>query len=200
MGNDVSGFGKEVGLIHEVLITGRKVGAGPAFWKRLARDPEKFRKILQFFYSFEIELTSDIKDGIFVDEMSRKLFDHELKVKEKADLLNKGIKSTISLIYCDVSGLDLNNLDSLPMLFNIFLQEKGYHPADIFELTCFAQQYPDIEMESRPVALDSAIINREAKGISDWKCQIPYFSEKGIATWNGNFWFSGFSWFAAVKL
>ena len=46
---NVSDFGKELGVIHEALIVGRKVGAGHVFWKRLANDPDKFRKIMEFF-------------------------------------------------------------------------------------------------------------------------------------------------------
>lgn len=41
----VSEFGKDHGLIHEVVITGRKVGAGATFWSRLAHDEKLFRKI-----------------------------------------------------------------------------------------------------------------------------------------------------------
>ena len=39
-------FGKEHGLIHEVVVTGRKVGADHEFWARLAHDEEIFRQVV----------------------------------------------------------------------------------------------------------------------------------------------------------
>ncbi|MBI3627750.1 MAG: hypothetical protein HY220_03355 [Candidatus Sungbacteria bacterium] len=39
-------FGKDHGLIHEAVITGRKVGAGEEFWAILAHDEERFREIV----------------------------------------------------------------------------------------------------------------------------------------------------------
>lgn len=43
----VSEFGKDHGLIHEAVVTGRKVGAGATFWSRLAHDENLFRKIVR---------------------------------------------------------------------------------------------------------------------------------------------------------
>lgn len=40
-------FGADHGLIHEAVITGRKVGAGEEFWKALAHDQEAFRRALK---------------------------------------------------------------------------------------------------------------------------------------------------------
>lgn len=39
-------FGKEHGLIHEVVVTGRKIGADHEFWARLAHDEEIFRQVV----------------------------------------------------------------------------------------------------------------------------------------------------------
>lgn len=44
-----SDFGKDVGLVHEAIITGRKVGADREFWARLAHDEEFFRKVFSFY-------------------------------------------------------------------------------------------------------------------------------------------------------
>lgn len=41
-------FGREVGLIHEVLVTGRGVGAGKKFWGRLTHDRKLFAKVVAF--------------------------------------------------------------------------------------------------------------------------------------------------------
>lgn len=40
MAND---FGKDLGLVHEAVVMGRKVGAGKEFWAALAGDEELFR-------------------------------------------------------------------------------------------------------------------------------------------------------------
>lgn len=41
-------FGKEHGLVHEVLVTGRKVGADKDFWSCLAHDEKLFAKVVGF--------------------------------------------------------------------------------------------------------------------------------------------------------
>jgi hypothetical protein len=39
-------FGKDHGLIHEAVVTGRKVGAGQDFWAKLAHDEGLFRNVV----------------------------------------------------------------------------------------------------------------------------------------------------------
>lgn len=39
-------FGKDLGLIHEVIVTGRKVGATKEFWSRLAHNEDLFRSVV----------------------------------------------------------------------------------------------------------------------------------------------------------
>jgi hypothetical protein len=41
-------FGKDYGLIHEAIVTGRKVGAGRKFWTKLAHDESMFNKVVSF--------------------------------------------------------------------------------------------------------------------------------------------------------
>jgi hypothetical protein len=47
-------FGKELGLVHEAVVTGRKVGVGGEFWSILAHDREKFRLLVASLYSFKV--------------------------------------------------------------------------------------------------------------------------------------------------
>lgn len=42
-------FGKDLGLIHEVVVTGRKAGANRAFWTRLAHDQAFFKEVIENF-------------------------------------------------------------------------------------------------------------------------------------------------------
>ncbi|MDD5041532.1 MAG: hypothetical protein PHX87_04240 [Candidatus Peribacteraceae bacterium] len=44
---DVEEFGKDHGLIHEVVVTGRKVGAEQAFYAALAHDEALFRRVVE---------------------------------------------------------------------------------------------------------------------------------------------------------
>jgi len=41
-------FGSDHGLIHEAVVTGRKVGAGQEFWSALAHSDKLFTKVVAF--------------------------------------------------------------------------------------------------------------------------------------------------------
>ncbi len=41
-------FGRDYGLIHEAVVTGRKAGAGREFWAQLAHDRTLFEKVVTF--------------------------------------------------------------------------------------------------------------------------------------------------------
>jgi hypothetical protein len=41
-------FGKDHGLLHEVVVTGRKVGAGQEFWSALAHREDLFARVVAF--------------------------------------------------------------------------------------------------------------------------------------------------------
>lgn len=47
MTSSASDFGRDHGLIHEAVITGRKAGWGPDEWAKLAHDEEKMRQFRQ---------------------------------------------------------------------------------------------------------------------------------------------------------
>lgn len=40
-------FGKDLGVVHEAVVTGRKVGAGRLFWSSLAHNQDFFKEVLQ---------------------------------------------------------------------------------------------------------------------------------------------------------
>ncbi|MFA6039195.1 MAG: hypothetical protein WCV62_00510 [Candidatus Peribacteraceae bacterium] len=48
MVRQVEEFGRGIGLIHEVIVTGRKVGAGRAFYVALAHNENLFRRVVEF--------------------------------------------------------------------------------------------------------------------------------------------------------
>lgn len=45
-------FGRDHGLIHEAVVTGRKVGAGRSFWSGLAHDEAFFAEVLELARRF----------------------------------------------------------------------------------------------------------------------------------------------------
>jgi len=46
-------FGKDHGLIHEAVVTGRKAGAGREFWAQIAHDRTLFEKVVTFVRSVD---------------------------------------------------------------------------------------------------------------------------------------------------
>lgn len=50
--HSASNFGKDEGLIHEAVVTGRKVGADEKFWERLAHDKEFFLQVVDVVKGF----------------------------------------------------------------------------------------------------------------------------------------------------
>jgi len=56
-------FGKDHGLIHEAVVTGRKVGAGNGFWSGLAHDEDFFREVVHLG---EERGYADLINGMFV--------------------------------------------------------------------------------------------------------------------------------------
>lgn len=51
-------FGKDHGLLHEVVVTGRKVGAGAEFWAKIAHDEALFGKVVAFVARDGFEATT----------------------------------------------------------------------------------------------------------------------------------------------
>ncbi|MCX6721559.1 MAG: hypothetical protein NT026_03110 [Candidatus Staskawiczbacteria bacterium] len=47
----MSEFGKDLGLVHEAVVTGRDVGADKEFWAALAHNKELFGKVVAFVAS-----------------------------------------------------------------------------------------------------------------------------------------------------
>ena len=85
----MSDFGKDHGLIHEAVVTGRKVGAGQDFWSALAHSEELFHEVVAFVMAmltpvfrlvagFDRDMTkenwellsdTEVKEGEFTPEM-----------------------------------------------------------------------------------------------------------------------------------
>lgn len=66
-------FGKDLGLVHEAVIAGRKIGAGRPFWKRIAHNPAFFEKVIEisriadWHDEIDAAVNSSLPKGIFID-------------------------------------------------------------------------------------------------------------------------------------
>lgn len=162
MSNDVSEFGKDLGLIHEALITGRKVGAGSAFFSVLAQNEDWFAKFaelgnhLAVLQQFKQELTivsteaaeelikqvSTIVDGhgcgcITCDQRARRPVYH---LFVPAEVLEKDKAKRAGLSDKKAEELLQHQEDSYPKYFfnNIIgdgLRKMGIHPAELARIS-----------------------------------------------------------------
>lgn len=68
MHTSTSEFGKDHGLIHEAVVTGRKVGAGAIFWSRLAHDKKLFRRVVKEVVQMMVVATRPFDPVKFIGE------------------------------------------------------------------------------------------------------------------------------------
>ena len=68
---EVTEFGKDIGLVHEVIVTGRKVGAGKEFWSKLAHDEELFAKTVAFVERDGTETVQEVLTSIPLTEAEK---------------------------------------------------------------------------------------------------------------------------------
>lgn len=66
----MSSFGKDLGLMHEVVITGRKAGATERFWAALAHREDVFQKTVPFVLSL-IAMVFRLRPDFEPDKPSR---------------------------------------------------------------------------------------------------------------------------------
>ena len=72
---DAAEFGKDQGLIHEVIVTGRKVGAGTAFYSALAHSEELFARTVAFVARGGEEVVREVGAYIPLTEAERMAID-----------------------------------------------------------------------------------------------------------------------------
>ncbi|MFQ5662185.1 MAG: hypothetical protein ACE5F2_02965 [Candidatus Paceibacteria bacterium] len=62
--HSASNFGKDFGVVHEAVVTGRKVGADEKFWAKLAHDDNLFSQVMKVAEGLaEINIVKHIIDG-----------------------------------------------------------------------------------------------------------------------------------------
>jgi len=147
--SDVASFGRDHGLIHEVVITGRKVGAGQEFWSRLAHDEELFRKVVELVVGPSITLTSDGTTG---EEWITRLKKQNFRLSDYAKqvLRSSAFVSTTGVTYnvAIIKGTEFSNEERTTSRIREVAASRGYatpHP----EVACLLREkLSDEELEA----------------------------------------------------
>jgi hypothetical protein len=170
-----SDFGKEIGLVHEAVVMGRKVGADKDFWKILAHNEEMFRKVVEIVSARPARQFYNIVYNIVVD------YGRSLKQMIKAgnyDWVNKNITAE----HFPVKGKGKHELSVTLFHFNrttrsddaiAEMNKQGFRPAKIEELLFLGEKYPDIQREFPIVSLGCVWWN------PDGSRYVPCLSRRG---------------------
>ncbi len=180
--SSASDFGKELGLVHEAVVTGRKVGADRDFWSILAHDEQKFREVVELVRgrpSYEVIVNRDLSRAESIEA-------------GKYDWVN----SDITQEHFPVKGSGKQNVNIVLFHFNrtitsdeviAEMEKAGYRPADIDELLGLGVVNPDLQKEFPIVGLGS--VWRGPGGSR----RVPYLGWGGVERdldlhWFGNGW------------
>ncbi len=121
-------FGKETELLHEMFITGRKVGATKDFLSRLAHDEEQFRRVLDAVYNAET-FTLPRRAGSVVDRLELYALSNGLS----RELFTRF--STLEFPLGDTTITLVGGLDPATPIANVhtYLELRGYRPVTLPE-------------------------------------------------------------------
>ena len=185
-------FGKDLGVVHEAIITGRKVGANRNFWLALAHDEEKFREVVKFVnvrLTFDItvdynrSLVEMVKTGRY-DWVNHNITAEHFPVKDEGNQ-----ELTITLFH-------FNRSIASGEVFSE-MEKQDFRPAKIEELLALGEKYPELQKKFHIVALGS--VWRNPNGYR----RVPVLSWDGVKrslglSWLGRDWSA--SWrFAALR-
>ena len=126
--DDVEVFGKDLGLIHELVITGRKIGVDRAFYASLAHDQNLFVKVAQL-----------TKDYLTIDCDAKPFPQYKFLTIEKHIGYGKLIWDASKIkLYILRSHSEGNNLD---LAVEKEIEEKPILNATVM---CWLLQHPDL--------------------------------------------------------
>src|SRR3989344_310817 len=146
---NVTEFGRDHGLVHEAVITGRKVGAGQEFWSRLAHDEELFRKAVELVVGPYITLTSDGTTGeqwvTRLEKQNFRLGDYAKQVlRSSAFVPTTGVNYRVAII----KGTEFQDEERVTSHLREVAASRGYatpHP----EVACLLREkLSDQELEA----------------------------------------------------
>lgn len=185
-------FGKDYGLIHEAIVTGRKVGAGHGFWSKIAHDEDLFRRVVEFVdarsalsvvVNYDLSLNGMIKAGKY-DWVNQDITAEHFPIKGEGE-------SKLNLEF-----FHFNRIMESDEVF-AEMDEAGYRPATIEELLALGAQYPEEQRKYFIVALGS--VWQRPHGYRVVPCLWSDVRERNLnLNWLDNRWNANYR-FAAVR-
>lgn len=203
MSNGVSEFGKELGLVHEVIVAGRDLGAERPFYVALANSSDLFREVVEL-----------VNRALEHREEDRPKFDVRVDYSKTREQMIKGIT------FCTMSGsrqdgheykfsmIDQCNREVHVTVeaFRFFLNEPvvdiiaqldalGYRPANFEEQIAVVAQHPEkvkelMECNDREYLIALGSVDKKA-GISPHIDHFGGFSIGGThirGSLNSRYW------------
>jgi hypothetical protein len=150
-------FGTDHGVIHEAVVTGRKVGAGRDFWSALAHDEVLFRRAVKLVMGVSVTLyllTVDYRKSI--EQMAAAGdYDGSTSPNITAQNFPATLKGTARV---EVEIVHLNLYASTDEVM-AELDRRGLRAATMAELLSFGAKYPDVQREFPIVALGSVWVD-----------------------------------------
>lgn len=130
-------FGKDLGLMHEVIITGRKVGVPREFYSLLAENPFVFKHLVEMTRRNEFPLQLD----------PDRSFEEALRLSNNT--VHPGFVKAFQKLWIPITGsvrraVKLVGVSKKPKSIEDLLADISQHgtPSTFFELLHFAEQYP----------------------------------------------------------
>ena len=139
-----SDFGRDIGLVHKAIVTGRKVGADRKFWTALADDEDLFRKVVAFIQSGFVAECIDLE----VKDDSEYSLTEMIEAGEY-DWVDRNITAQCSLSeekrrYEPSLVLVRFNCEIMPDDAIAVMKKQGYGPAKIGALLALGKHHPDL--------------------------------------------------------
>jgi len=169
-------FGKDLGVVHEAVVTGRKIGADQRFWSAIAHNQELFKQIISIVDLFnekvetekyESEITARERveckvDGVYdiVVDCSRSLV--EMIEAGKYESFNNNITAE----HFPVRGQGKQEKIITLFYFNRTMsryevrheiEKRGFRPAEIQDLLGLGEKYPDLQKKFSIAAFGSVL-------------------------------------------
>ena len=147
-------FGKELGLMHKVIVTGRKIGVGKRFWTALADDERFFHDVMEFVNTRLSNIFTIVRRGKTFSELivlgKYNNVVHLDSLERDGRSLATAKRRTVELISFSYSPT--------PETVLAAFERKGLKRPDYEDALEFGAQYPDEQRKRTIVFLVSRII------------------------------------------
>lgn len=178
-----SEFGKEVGLVHKVIVTGRKVGADRNFWTTLADDVEMFKKVVDLIKlrpEFEVVVDYDRSFKEMIKAGEYNYINNDI-TKSRFPVKGKGQKEVTLILFHFAWDMELEDVIRE-------MDKEGCRPATIEELLALGEAHPDLQKKFSVVAPGSKweFSGGVAIPMTNW-------------SWLTLYWFGRTTWMSAYR-